>query len=52
MKQIFLSRGEIQSRILVLSRNPKYLSREQIRLRIQELAKSNQFRYPKNAVRG
>lgn len=47
-----LNTEQIQERIKALPRNPKYLTREQIRQRIQELAITNPPKRPKNAVLG
>jgi len=52
MKSTYLTKEQIQERIAAFPRNPKYLTRAQIRQRIQELTISNQTKYLKNAVRG
>ena len=44
------TREQIQERIKALPRNPNYLTREQIRQRIQELAITNLPKRPINAV--
>jgi hypothetical protein len=51
MKSTYLNREKIQERIAAFPKNHKYLTRTQIRQRIQELTISNQTRHPKNAVR-
>ncbi len=44
------TREQIQDRIASISRNPKYLTREQITRRIEELAATNPPKRPKNVV--
>ena len=44
------TREQIQERIAALPRNPKHLTRAQIRQRIQELAITNPPKRPKNVV--
>jgi hypothetical protein len=51
MKSTHLTKAQIQEWIADIPRNPKYLTRTQIRQRIQVLAISNQTRYLKNAMR-
>jgi len=46
----YLTREQIQEWIAAHPRNPKYLTREQIRQRIQELATTNPPKRPKNVV--
>jgi len=45
-----LTREQIQERIAALPRNPKYLTRAQIRQRLEELAITNPPKRPKNVV--
>ena len=52
MKSTHLTKAHIQERIPALPINTIYLTREQIKQRIEELTISNQTRYLKNAVRG
>lgn len=50
MKRIDLSRERIQLYIATLPKNPKHLTRGQIRQHIQELAITNPPKRPKNVV--
>jgi hypothetical protein len=52
MKSTHLTREQIQERITAFPKSYKYLTRIQIRQRIEELAISIQTRHVKNAVRG
>jgi len=47
-----LTREQIKERIAALPINPKYLTRAQIRKRIEGLALTNPPKRPKYAVRG
>ncbi len=51
MKSTYLTKEQTQERIAALLKNPKHLTRRQIRQRIQELTITNQARHPKIAVR-